>query len=277
MMTSEKTKPAVTSWSVTEALRGRSQARTVVAGGLAWSVLEGGQGPETLVLLPGTLGTVEVFYKQVLKFSEACRVVVLGYPGESDAQAMTASFRELLQELDIGEAHFVGSSLGGYWLQVFLQGDTARVKSLVLGNTFVDPARLRFLKMFDPAFLAGSEPDGVKDAGLGFVHALPNVELRDFMMEAVGARQAAVELDGRSRTIAHAGRAVPLDLPSGRVTLLWCEDDKVIDADTWDELARAYPGARRVRFPAGGHYPHLLRSGDYNDEVQYRLDGGQGS
>ncbi|WP_439682704.1 alpha/beta fold hydrolase [Cupriavidus oxalaticus] len=274
LFTSDMTKTAGTSWSVSELLQGRSQARTMVAGGLSWSVLEAGQGRETLVLLPGTLGTVEVFYKQLLKFSETCRVVVLGYPGTSDPQAMTASFRELLKELDIDKAHFVGSSLGGYWLQVFLRGDTSRVKSLVLGNTFQDPARLRFLRMFNPAFLAENEPDGVKEAWLGFVQALPNPELRDFMLEAVGARQSAAELDGRSRTIACADRVAPLDLPSERITLLWCEDDKVIRPETWEELASAYPDARKVQLPAGGHYPHLLMSDAYNDEIRYRLNCG---
>ncbi|MBP0622328.1 alpha/beta fold hydrolase [Cupriavidus consociatus] len=266
------TKTAGTAWSVSEVLRGRSERRTVVAGGLAWSVLEAGQGRETLVLLPGTLGTVEVFYKQLLKFSETCRVVVLGYPGASNPEAMAASFRELLKELDIDKAHFVGSSLGGYWLQVFLRGDTARVKSLVLGNTFLDPARLRFIRMFSTAFLAENDPDAVKDAWLGFVQALPNPELKDFMLEAAGARQSAAELDGRSRTIAVANPVAPLDLPSDRITLIWCEDDKVIHAETWKELVSAYPDARRVELSTGGHYPHLLVADDYNDEIQYRVN-----
>ncbi|GLC97984.1 hypothetical protein Tamer19_73930 [Cupriavidus sp. TA19] len=258
-------------WNVTEALRGRSRSRTVVARNLSWSVLEAGQGSETLVFLPGTLGTVEIFYKQLLKFSEHCRVVILGYPGECDPEAMTASFHALLGELGIDTAHFVGSSLGGYWLQVLLRNDTARVKSLVLGNTFIDPSRLRFLRMFSPSFLASHEPDGVKAEWLDFVQALPDLELRDFLLEAVGVRQSAAELDGRSRTISLAEPTRALNLPADRVTILWCEDDKVISAETWRELVSAYPDARQVRLPAGGHYPHLLMSDAYNNEIAYRV------
>jgi len=227
-----------------------------------------------IVFLPGTLGTVEVFYKQLLAFSDRYRVVALGYPGNSDAATMTASFRAVLAELDIGAAHFAGSSLGGYWLQVVLHEEVSRIRSLLLGNTFLDPARLRFIQMFDPAFLASTDPAAVKQDWLHFVHALPQPELKAFMLEAVGARQSDAELDGRSRTISVAPRAMPLNLPPDRVTLLWCEDDKVISADTWRELCDAYPGARQARFPYGGHYPHLLAPNEYNQEIAFRLARG---
>jgi pimeloyl-ACP methyl ester carboxylesterase len=262
---------ATASWDVAEALAGRSSSQVVTAHGLAWSVLDAGAGADTLVLLPGTLGTVEVFYKQVLEFADRCRVVVLGYPGEHDAQAMTASFRALLDALHIDAAHFIGSSLGAYWLQVFLRDDAQRARSLLLGNTFVDPARLHFIRMFEPSFLASTESAALKEEWLAFVRALPQAELKNFMLEAVGRRQGAAELHGRSRTISLAARAAPIDMPAERITLLSCEDDKVVDANAWRELTETYPGARQVRLTHGGHYPHLLAFDLYNSEIDRRL------
>lgn len=49
--------------------------------GTRWQVRDSGAGADTLVFLPGLLGTVDVFHQQVAALSPHCRVVVLGYPG----------------------------------------------------------------------------------------------------------------------------------------------------------------------------------------------------
>ncbi|HSV82545.1 MAG TPA: alpha/beta hydrolase [Ramlibacter sp.] len=232
---------------------------------------EAGSGSRTLILLPGTLGTVDIFHRQLAAFSGSCRVLVLGYPGVSSAEAMTASFLQLLEQLGVRSAHFAGSSLGAYWLHVFLREQPRLARSVLLANTFLDPARLRFIRMFDPAYLDSVTPTQLKEAWLAFARELPQAELREFLVDAVGNEQSAEELAGRCRTIATAGRVEPLDLPPGLVRILSCADDRVIAPDTAQEVAAAYPGAQHVRLATGGHYPHLLSATEYNRLIEANL------
>ncbi|MES2262598.1 MAG: alpha/beta hydrolase [Pseudomonadota bacterium] len=244
-----------------------SRRRTVCAQGLDWDVLEAGRGEETLVFLPGTLGTVHIFSRQVLEFSSRYRVVVLGYPGECDIELMSASFFGVLRALGIPAAHFVGSSLGAFWLQEFSCARADFVQSLVLGNTFVDSRRLGFIKMFQAPFLANASAADVKGAWMDFVGNLPASDLKHFLLQDVGVEQDMQELVGRSFTIAHLGRVALSAVPPDRITLLTCDDDRVIAQATAQELADAYPGARHVRFDSGGHYPHVLNPVAYNEVV----------
>jgi pimeloyl-ACP methyl ester carboxylesterase len=255
-------------------IRREARRRTVSAEGLDWDILEAGRGEETLVFLPGTLGTVQIFSKQVVEFSSRYRVVVLGYPGECDIDLMTASFFGVLQALGIGEAHFIGSSLGAYWLQEFSSSRADFIRSLVLGNTFVDSRRLHFIRMFQAAFLSQATEGEVKEAWLGFIEGLPASELKQFLQHDVGVEQKARELAGRSYTIAHLGPVAMSLVPPDRITLVTCEDDKVITPETAEQLADAYQGARYVRFPAGGHYPHVLNPAAYNEVVRDRVQAG---
>ena len=251
-------------------LDGKAKKYPVMSAGLAWSVMECGQGDRTLVFIPGTLGTVDIFCKQVLEFSVTARVVVLGYPGVSDRRLMTASCYELLKQLRIEEADFVGSSLGAYWLQAFTCEDARCAKSLVLGNTFIDPRRLRFIKMFQSAYLESADADHVKQSWMDFVHGLASEELKAFLADDVGGSQDAGELYGRSLTIAQA-EPVPLSaVPPERISIITCDDDKVIVDETARELVNAYPAARHVRFESGGHYPHILNTAAYNEEIYKR-------
>jgi maspardin len=232
--------------------------------GLEWTVLELGQGEQTLVFLPGTLGTVEIFSKQLLYFSRACRVLVLGYPGNPDKTSMTASFYARLEELRIAKAHFIGSSLGAYWLQVFTHDRDDVAESLVLCNTFADAEPLQNNPLFVRAFLASTNAEHVKDAWLKFVDGLPPSELRDLQQACVGPFQPAEELRGRAMTIAHAGRTPLSSVPAARITLLSCADDPIISKAMADAMGDAYPEARHVRLQNGGHYPHVSNTAAYN-------------
>jgi pimeloyl-ACP methyl ester carboxylesterase len=137
----------------------------------------------------------------------------------------------------------------------------------------VDSHRLRFIKMFQPAFLSTASAHDVKQSWLGFINGLPSEELKEFLLKDVGEEQDASELAGRSFTIAHLGRVSLSNVSPDRITLLTCDDDKVITNDTAQELAGAYSGARHIRLPHGGHYPHVLNPSAYRDAISARLHG----
>lgn len=264
MKSTEKEIPAMGAAEAVETVKRLAIKTRREAAGLEWTVLEMGRGDNTLVFLPGALGTVEIFSKQLLRFSGHSRVLVLGYPGCADKARMTASFHALLQMLEIQHAHFVGSSLGAYWLQVFTHERADGVDSLVLGNTFVDAEPLQGNPLFARAFLERNGADQVKQAWLDFVERLPASELRSLQLAHVGPGQPAEELYGRIATVAHAGRVPLSSVDAGKITLLTCDDDAITHGAMGEALIAAYPGVRHEALAKGGHYPHVNNPAAYD-------------
>lgn len=244
----------------------------ITVAGMTWNVLDLGQGERTLVLLPGTLGSVDIFRHQVNAFSARARVIVLGYPGTSNLDQLAESFWQLLAQLEVDSPCLAGSSLGAYLLQHFTARSAYRVHALVLGNTFVDSHRLRFLPMFDPQVIDQAGPADIKQMWLGFAERLQSPALRQTLLPMVRDSQSALELYGRSLAIAHLGPVARSAVPAERITLVSCADDPVCSAEVAAEVAAAYGASRHVRLNAGGHYPHVLNPAEYDAVLSAALD-----
>jgi pimeloyl-ACP methyl ester carboxylesterase len=180
---------------------------------------------------------------------------------------MTDSFYALLQQLEIAKAHFIGSSLGAYWLQVFTHERSDVVESLVLGNTFVEAEPLQANPLFARPFLNENSAEQVKQAWIEFLGGLPASELREMQLSHVGPYQAAEELRGRLLTVASSGHTPLSSVPRSKITLLTCDDDAITNGAMGEALSRAYPGVRHERLPWGGHYPHVSNPQAYNAVV----------
>ena len=69
-----------------EQFRRRHRQRKVRARGQSWGVIEvgGRRGAPVLVMLPGTLGTAEIFWNQIAALKGRVRVVSVTYPAVGD-------------------------------------------------------------------------------------------------------------------------------------------------------------------------------------------------
>ncbi len=238
--------------------------KEIVSDGMCWNVLECGQGERQIVFLPGTLGSVEIFKKQVEAFSANNRVIVLGYPGSSDLERLSDSFWGILESMQVGEPHLVGSSLGAFLLQHFTSRSAHGAQSLVLGNTFVDSHRLRFLRPFDPEFVDHASAGQIKKVWLDFVEKLDSQELRSTLLPMVRDQQSEEELYGRSLAISCLG-PVPLSVVAPeRICILSCADDPVCNEDIIAQVVSSYSRSRHVRLGSGAHYPHVMNPVEYN-------------
>lgn len=235
--------------------------------GLVWNVLERGVGEKTLVFLPGALGTVEIFSKQIVHFAPQHRVIVLGYPGESNKSKMTDGFYRLLDTLEVNRAVFVGSSLGAYWMQVFSHECDERIDSLVLANTFVDAQPLQANPLFSRAMLEKCSANDVKERWVEFLHTMPESELKAAQLAMVIPDQTADELKGRLIAVANS-TYVPLSrVQADKLTILTCDDDAITHGAMGEALRLAYRRAAQVSLPFGGHYPHVMNEKAYNKVV----------
>jgi pimeloyl-ACP methyl ester carboxylesterase len=101
---------------------------------------EHGRG-EPLVLVPGFGTGLWIWYRQVPAFAERFRTIVFDPRGVARTAAPDEPFtmRELaedlaalLEELEIGKAHVLGASFGGFVAQEFALAHPARTRSLIL-------------------------------------------------------------------------------------------------------------------------------------------------
>jgi len=222
------------------------------------SVDTGGEG-RALVLLPGSVGTCEVFFKQVMGLGRTRRVIAVTYPAEPDPQKLAEGLARLLEQLGLAAPDIIGSSFAAYWLQAFALAHPDGFTTLVLGNGFVEPSRLVTLPAFNPAFVRETSAQELQHGWRERVLAAPESELRSLQLDMLSGRQPAVTLKSRLLGVTTAALlAPPPSEVQDRIAILECEDDPLISAETRRRMQDHLPGARVITLPTGGHYPHIL-------------------
>ena len=179
----------------------------------------------------------------------------------------------LLDGLGLGRACLLGSSLAGYWLQVFGARHPARVAAMVLANTFCDAGELRQHPLFSISVLESTPGETLKAEWLARLEARAPDELRDVQVELLRDGQTGEAL--RFRLLAAASALPAPVMPAGRfgIAVLDCADDPILTAQTRDAVAARYPKARRLTLPTGGHYPYVTQARKYNQFVESVVAG----
>ncbi|KAK9048934.1 hypothetical protein SSX86_032099, partial [Deinandra increscens subsp. villosa] len=92
-----------------------------------------------LICLPGTAGTADVYYKQIMALSiKGYRVISVDIPCVWNSLEWVQAFEKFLDVIDVHHIHLYGTSLGGFLALLFAQHRPRRVKSLVLSNAFLE-------------------------------------------------------------------------------------------------------------------------------------------
>ncbi|MCW5749837.1 MAG: alpha/beta fold hydrolase [Alphaproteobacteria bacterium] len=256
-----------------ETFRRRFPVRRLRIDGLAWNIIAAGpRGAKSkiapvLLMLPGTLGTAEIFWNQIVALRRDVRVISVSYPQVTEITRLADGLVRLLDRLGVERAYIVGSSLGGYLAQIFAARHPSRVHKILIGNSLSNPS--------------GPHPSGQSAADLarlpgkfhrqmilGSVESWPEPEpvfrrLHAILRESGTRLLSARALKARVLVL-RAGPEVPkLPLSRGQVEIIDCEDDPLIPPSTQKDVRRRYPGARHHRFRIGGHYPYIVRADAY--------------
>jgi maspardin len=247
-------------------LRASHPVKTVIIDGLTWELIDAGTGDTPLLMLPGALGTCETFYKQILQFSPRYRIVSVNYPPISEPAEICASLHRLLQELGITRLYLFGTSLGGYLAQCFAQRYPALLASTVIANSFLDATRILATDMFNPLH--------AKTKSASDLQAMWRARIEKSVQEKGLSELSAVQLDVlrkpfyapylQARMLTLANCTSKLAPMQGRLTIIDCEDDLIIDAQNQMEVRMRYPTARIHSLSAGGHYPYILNAEKFN-------------
>lgn len=262
------------------AFRRRHRPRAIRAGGQTWRVIEtkAARGAPTLVMLPGTLGTAEIFWNQIAALKGRARIVSVTYPAVGDIVQLADGLAALLERLGIAQASVIGSSLGGYLGQWFAARHPARVATLYIGNSLTDPAKVNPAQM--PAAALRRAPAAMHRAiVLGSVETWSEPEpifrrLKDILRESGRKRMSGENLKARVLATATGKNVPPPVLPQSRIVIIECADDPLIPRTAQKAMRRKYPRARLYRLPRGGHYPYITRASDYTKIIARHLPKG---
>ncbi|KAL4352677.1 hypothetical protein GQ457_06G038130 [Hibiscus cannabinus] len=227
-----------------------------------------------LICLPGTAGTADVYYKQIMSLSmKGYRVISVDIPCVWNHQEWIQSFEKFLDAIDVHHIHLYGTSLGGFLAQLFAQHRPRRVKSLILSNTFLETRTFAAAMPWAP--IVGWAPTfllkryvltGIRDGP----HEPFIADSVDFVVSQVETLSRD-DLASRLTLTVDNASVKPLLLSDSFITIMDTNDYSSIPQELKDQLGERYPGARRAYLKTGGDFPFLSRPDEVNLHLQLHL------
>ncbi|XWS61914.1 hypothetical protein CRYUN_Cryun07bG0165400 [Craigia yunnanensis] len=227
-----------------------------------------------LICLPGTAGTADVYYKQIMSLSmKGYRVISVDIPRVWNHQEWIQSFEKFLDAIDVHHIHLYGTSLGGFLAQLFAQHRPRRVKSLILSNTFLETRSFAAAMPWAP--IVGWTPSfllkryiltGIRDGP----HEPFIADSVDFVVSQVETLSRD-DLASRLTLTVDSASVEPLLLSDSFITIMDTNDYSAIPQQLKDQLSERYPGARLAYLKTGGDFPFLSRPDEVNLHLQLHL------
>ncbi len=253
----------------------RAPEQVLQAGGGDWHIRELGQGATTVVLLPGAMGTADVFCRTALALSDFARCITVTPPAWADVNRMADSLAALLDRLELDQAHLLGSSISGYLLQVFGLRHPQRLATLFLANTFADasPIQARLPRPDELVKMPGEQvlrevPGRLVPEAL---RRPADPELAALMGQLVGSAQSPDTLKARLLMLALAEPLPPLALPAEKIVLIDDASDPIVPDEARQQLRQRYAQSEHHAIAGGGHYPMVLRPAEYLNVLSRKL------
>jgi pimeloyl-ACP methyl ester carboxylesterase len=257
-------------------LAGASETTFQVAGH-RWAAVQAGPADAPLVLLVhGFTGSKENWLPMTRELARGHRVLAVDLPGWGDSErlaggdygpsAQAARLAEFIAALPQSPQLVVGHSMGGQIVGLMAARNPGIAPRLVL----MSAAGVRFDEnAFASAVLAGENPFQVTNRAelkryLGIVFAEPPFVPWPASAALVSRRRADAEFEQRVLDgIGRGPEAFALEEELGAITapslLLWCRDDRVIDASAADVFAAGLRDSRTVLLNGCGHMPMMAQ------------------
>ena len=243
--------------------------------GRDWGLIDtGGDGP-ALLLIPGTLGRADIFFRQIAALSPRLRILAVSHPGGGTLGDWVEDIVALLDARGINQAAVLGSSLGGYMAQLLAGLHAGRVSHLFAANTLPSVKGIDQIPPYSNDIWAAP----IADLRAGFGRGLgawaeshpEQADLVALLMAEVGGRIPETELRARLDALKGAPELPECTLPAEAITVIDAADDPLIPPP-WRKAVRdrLKPGAA-FGFLSGGHFPYLVRPELYTALISARL------
>jgi pimeloyl-ACP methyl ester carboxylesterase len=250
----------------------------IVLSEIPWSYLLGGQGAETVLLLPGGERIGDVAFPLMWQFEQEYRCLYPAYPPFSTMDALVEGLAALLDQLSIERVILFAASFGGDVGQCFVRKYPERVSKLILLNTGIPDEQLgRATKRAMP--LVTLLPLGIVRplvstllAKALSVRAEEQLFWRALLHELVGNLTRADFVSSFDETIDYRLNYSfsPTDLTSwpGKVLILQSDDDPATKPAMRLALRNLYPQAQVHTFQQAGHTPFLSQPDEFYPVVR---------
>ncbi|KAM0046025.1 putative alpha/beta hydrolase-1, maspardin [Helianthus debilis subsp. tardiflorus] len=227
-----------------------------------------------LICIPGTAGTADVYYKQIMALSmKGYRVISIDIPHVWNIHEWVQAFEKFLDFINVHRVHLYGTSLGGFLALLFAQHRPRRVKSLVLSNTFLETKYFAAAMPWAPV-VSWTPSFLLKRYVLTGIMSGPH---EPFIADSVDFVVAQVETLSRedlaSRlTLTNDDSSIgPLMLSDSLITIIDTNDKCAIPQQLKDEVSERFPGVRRADIKSGGDFPFLSRPDEINLHLKLHL------
>jgi pimeloyl-ACP methyl ester carboxylesterase len=226
-----------------------------------WQYRVAGSGERTIVVLPGALGSGNLFTQHIAELLPHMRLVTPEYfPAKSVAEFLDA-FDAILNAENLSNPIVYGGSFGGLLAQCWVRRNSQSVNALILsGAVAPDPTRIskyrRMLKIlpFLPMALVRML---TRFAAIKMTRTLPrNKELWQKELLTLASQIRREDLASRYYTAMDYDRNfrfMPDDLSAIPTLLLEGSEDKVAKKKDRDQMRAMYPHAEVTTVEGAGH------------------------
>lgn len=264
------------------AFRARCPARPVAVGRAVWRVIDTGAVPggarsaQSLLLCPGTLGNADIFRNVIEALAPEIRVISVTYPMTGDFLRIADGAVALLDRLDAGRAHVLGSSLGGMLTQAIGARHPDRVGHLFVANSIAAADAIGAAGFPSEAEVLCTPGAALKSVVTRNLAQWPEPRPEMAAIKRFLADELANSFSGRAFKARLLALSRVTEIPVAavapeRLTILQSDDDQLVTAPVRRGVVARYPGAHVHTFDWGGHFPYVTRPGDYVGVIRRRL------
>jgi pimeloyl-ACP methyl ester carboxylesterase len=253
--------------------RRRSPLKQFKSGGAVWRYHDSGSGEDAVVFLHGMGGSGDIWFQQIEALGERFRCIAVTYPPLPNLDLLRFGILGILDQAKIPRAHLVGSSMGGYLAQFLAAKDPARIRKVVLGNTFPPNDAIRRRARTGTRYLPWV-PEWALMAGMRrnarrvLSPAAGNSELVNaYLYEQTCGLMHKPDVIARCACLCQTFTPPNLNKLGVPALIIEADNDPMVDAELREMLKAAYPSAAVKTFNRAGHFPYLNRPAEYTEAL----------
>jgi pimeloyl-ACP methyl ester carboxylesterase len=253
--------------------RRRSPMKRFNSGRIPWRYHDAGAGGDVIVFLHGMGGSGDIWFQQIEALRERFRCIAVTYPPLPNLDLLRSGVWGILDQEKISRVYLVGSSMGGYLAQFLAAKDPARIRKVVLGNTFppndIIPRRARMGVRYLPWVPEWAIMTGMRrNAQQVLFPAAGNSELVNaYLYEQTCGFMRKPDVIARCACLCQAFAPPDLNGLGIPALIIEADNDPMVDVELRDMLRATYPSAAVKVFHRAGHFPYLNRPTDYTEAL----------
>ncbi len=228
-----------------------------------------------IILVPGTGGDEKIFCRIIPRLATSYKVFSISHYHEKYIDDVIDALHDIFLEYVGNEFHLLGTSVGGRIVQYYAQKYPENVKSLIIGNSYVENDTIlrknkinKLLINFIPhSILKNILIKGTKRN----MNGRPGEEI--FIKYFAEHVNSNTKLELITRVKWNFEKLNPPNIDKSIPKLIIkSADDPLIPPETREHLTKYYPDATVYEFSNGGHFPYFSNADEYANIVLNFLD-----